>query len=171
MLVGGRGRGNGATARSADIGLAARDGVELAARAPRAAPPPRLQVPPEDDDLIVVDKPAGLLTIATERERRRTVYAHLTARARTRNPPSRVFVVHRLDRLASGLLVFATSLVAKRMLQAQFAAHTVERTYLAVVEGRLARPPGTVASRLLDDAPRPGRPTRDPPRGPIRRAH
>ena len=165
MLVGGRVRVNGATARSADIGLAAGDVVELAARAPRAALPPGLQVLHEDDDLIVVDKPAGLLTIATERERRRTVYAHLTARARARNPRARVFVVHRLDRLASGLLVFATSLVAKRMLQAQFAAHSVERTYLAVVEGRVARPAGTVASRLLDDAPGPVRQTRDRGRG------
>src|SRR5207244_1946791 len=81
-------------------------------------------------------------------ERERTVYAHLMARARARKPPARVFVVHRLDRLASGLLVFATSPGAKRALQAQFAAHTVERTYLAVVEGRPARPAGTIASRL-----------------------
>src|SRR5205823_3055428 len=94
----------------------------------------------------------GLLTIATERERERTVYAHLMARARTRKPPARVFVVHRLDRLASGLLVFATSPGAKRALQAQFAAHTVERTYLAVVEGRPARP----AHVLGFDHPRTG---------------
>src|SRR5438128_6419596 len=165
MLAGGRVRVNGATAKSAGTALAAGDVVELAARGPRAALPPGLDLVYEDDDLIVVDKPAGLLTIATERERRRTVYAHLTARARTRKPPARVFVVHRLDRLASGLLVFAASPVAKRMLQAQFAAHTVERTYLAVVEGRLTRPAGTVASRLLDDAPGPVRETDDRRRG------
>jgi 23S rRNA pseudouridine1911/1915/1917 synthase len=75
------------------------------------------------------------------------------AHARRRKPPGRVFVVHRLDRRASGLLVFATSAAAKRALQTQFAAHTVERTYLAVVEGRVARPEGTITSRLLDDAP------------------
>jgi len=162
MLAGGRVRVNGATARNADTALAAGDVVELAVRGPRRALPPGLDLVHEDDDLIVVDKPAGLLTIATERERQRTVYAYLTARARTRKPPARVFVVHRLDRRASGLLVFARSPVAKRMLQAQFAAHTVERTYLAVVEGRLARPAGTVASRLLDDAPGRVRQTRDP---------
>jgi 23S rRNA pseudouridine1911/1915/1917 synthase len=76
-----------------------------------------------------------------------------------------VFVVHRLDRLASGLLVFATSPAAKRHLQEQFAAHTVERTYLAVVEGQVARPEGTITSRLLDDAPGPVRVTHDPRRG------
>ena len=117
------------------------------------------------DGLLIVDKPAGLLTIATERERQRTVYAYLTARAHARQSPATVLIVHRLDRLASGLLVFAASPVAKRMLQAQFAAHTVERTYLAVVEGRLTRPAGTVASRLLDDAPGPVRETDDRRRG------
>src|SRR5882724_5537477 len=165
MLAGGRVRVNGMIARRADTALAAGDVVEIAARGPRAALPPGLVLVYEDGDVIVVEKPAGLLTIATERERERTVYAHLMARARTRKPPARVFVVHRLDRLASGLLVFATSPGAKRALQAQFAAHTVERTYLAVVEGRPARPEGTIASRLLDDAPGRVRETRRPGQG------
>jgi 23S rRNA pseudouridine1911/1915/1917 synthase len=114
----------------------------------------------------VVEKPAGLLTIATERERDRTAYAWLTAHARARRPPARVFVVHRLDRAASGLLVFALSPGAKRALQAQFAAHAAERAYLAVVEGRMSRSEGTIRSRLLDDVPgRRVRETRVPGRG------
>jgi 23S rRNA pseudouridine1911/1915/1917 synthase len=113
----------------------------------------------------VVDKPAGLLTIATERERVRTAYAHLMAYAGTRTPPARVFVVHRLDRSASGLLVFATSIAAKRALQAQFAAHTVERAYLAVVDGRPREAAGTIASRLVDDRPGRVRQTSAPARG------
>lgn len=165
MLGGGRVRVNGGVARSERTALAAGDVVEVGARARRPALPSGLTVVHEDEDVIVVDKPAGLLTIATERERARTAYAHLMARMRTRKPPARVFVVHRLDRLASGLLVFATSVAAKRALQAQFAVHTVERTYLAVVEGRVARPEGTVASRLLDAAPGRVRETRDPGRG------
>src|SRR5436190_196028 len=138
MLAGGRVRVNGTITRRADVALAAGDVVEVAPRGPRAALPPGLALVYEDDDVIVVEKPAGLLTIATERERERTVYAHLMARARARKPPARVFVVHRLDRLASGLLVFAMSPGVKRALQSQFAAHGVERTYLAVVDGRLA---------------------------------
>src|SRR6266436_4659285 len=169
MLAGGRVRVNGTIARRADTALAAGDVVEIAARGPRAALPPGLALVYEDGDVIVVHKPAGLLTIATERERERTAYAHLMAYAGTRRPPVRVFVVHRLDRLASGLLVFATSPGAKRALQAQFAAHSVERTYLAVVEGRPARPEGTIASRLLDDAPGRVRETRRP--GLARAAH
>jgi 23S rRNA pseudouridine1911/1915/1917 synthase len=165
MLARGRVRVNGAPTRSPDAALAAGDVIEIGAREPRSALPPGLAIVHEDDDVIVVEKPAGLLTIATERERARTVYAQLTARARTQRPPGRIFVVHRLDRLASGLLVFARSAAAKRVLQAQFAAHTVERTYLAVVEGRVPRPEGTVTSRLLDDAPGRVRETRDPGRG------
>src|SRR5438034_10260896 len=165
MLAENRIRVNDAITRRTDTPLAAGDVVEVGARAPRAPLLPGLALVYEDDDVIIVDKPAGLLTIATERERERTAYTHLMAHARARRPPARVFVVHRLDRLASGLLVFATSPGAKRTLQAQFAAHTVERTYLAVVEGRLARPEGTIASQLLDDAPGRVRETRRPGQG------
>jgi 23S rRNA pseudouridine1911/1915/1917 synthase len=165
MLASGRVRVNGVTARRPGTALAAGDVVEVAAKETRPALPPGLGLVYEDDDLIVVDKPAGLLTIATERERERTLYALLTARAKARKPPERVFIVHRLDRLASGLLVFAKSPGAKRALQAQLAAHTVERMYLAVVEGSVTERSGTVRSRLLDDAVGRVRTTRDPARG------
>ncbi len=165
MLGGGRVRVNGTITRSAGTALAAGDVVEVGPRGPRAPLPPGLAIVYEDEDVIVVEKPAGLLTIATERERVRTAYAHLMAHARTRKPPGRVFVVHRLDRFASGLLVFATSAAAKRTLQGQFAAHTVERTYLTVVEGRVARREGTITSQLLDDAPGRVREAHDPGRG------
>jgi 23S rRNA pseudouridine1911/1915/1917 synthase len=164
MLTSGRVLVNGKAARRADTTLAAGDVVEVTSKTPRLPPlPPGLRVVHEDDDIVVVDKPPRLLTIATERERERTVYAHLRERLRARMPPSRVFIVHRLDRDASGLLVFATSPEAKRTLQAQFAAHTVERTYVAVVEGHLEA--GSVENRLVDDVPGRVRATRDPKRG------
>jgi 23S rRNA pseudouridine1911/1915/1917 synthase len=171
MLAGGRVRVNGTVTRLAATMLAAGDVVELGAKVPRRALPPGLALVYEDEDVIVVDKPAGLLTIATERERRRTVYAHLTAHARTRRPPGRVFVVHRLDRLASGLLVFATSPATKQALQAQFAAHRAERVYLAVVDGRVARAAGTIRSRLVDDVPGRVHETQDPARGRLAITH
>ena len=161
VLAAGRVRVNGVTVRSADVTLAVGDVVEVGAKATLVELPTGVRVVREDEDVIVVDKPAGLLTIATVRERERTLYAALTARAR----PGRVFIVHRLDRAASGLLVFARSADAKERLQAQFAAHAVERTYLAVVEGRPAQASGTVRSRLLDDVPGRVRETRDPGRG------
>ena len=160
VLAAGRVRVNGTTVR-ADVRLTVGDAVEIAAKEAVVALPAGVRLVHEDDELVVVDKPAGLLTIATVHERERTLYAALTARAR----PGRVFIVHRLDRAASGLLVFARSPLAKERLQAQFASHAVERTYFAVVEGRPAQASGTVRSRLLDDAPGRVRETRDPRRG------
>jgi RluA family pseudouridine synthase len=90
----------------------------------------------EDEVLVVVDKPAGLLTIGTERERRRTLHHWLFERERRRRRGGRVFIVHRLDRDASGLVVFAKSEDAKLALQAQFRARAASRVYRAVVEGR-----------------------------------
>ena len=145
--------------------LAAGDVVEVATRQRPTALPPHVVLVHEDDDVLVVDKPSGLLTIATEHEREQTLYRHLTAHVRARRPPARVFVIHRLDRDASGLVVFATSPGAKRTLQAQFATHGVERTYRAVVDGRPARAAGTDTSQLLDRAPGRVRETRRPGRG------
>ena len=171
MLAGGRVRVNGAVTKLPSTMLAAGDVVEIGAKVPVGAVPSGLQIVHEDRDVIVVDKPAGLLTIATEDERRRTAYAYLMRHARARRPPARVFIVHRLDRLASGLLVFATTPAAKQALQDQFRAHTTERTYLAVVEGTIARDEGTIRTRLSDDQPGPVRETRDPTRGRLAVTH
>src|SRR4051794_16021820 len=77
-LADGRVRVNGVVVRRASDLLATGDVVEIGARQARSTLPPGLTLVHEDDDLIVVDKPAGLLTIATERERHRTAYAYLT---------------------------------------------------------------------------------------------
>src|SRR5438874_264981 len=82
MLAGGRVRVNDAITRRADTPLATGDVVEVGARGPRAPLLPGLALVYEDDDVIIVDKPAGLLTIATERERERTTYTHLMAHGR-----------------------------------------------------------------------------------------
>lgn len=110
------------------------------------------RIPYEDDDVIVVDKPAGLLTVATESERSRTVYAALRLYANTKKPREKIFIVHRLDREASGLLVFAKTPGAKEHLQAQFKDHTAGRTYVAAVEGRVTPDAFTIRSHLAENA-------------------
>lgn len=162
VLVGGR------VVRRGDVPLAPDDRVELGAP-PGPSFPAGLGLVHEDADLIVVDKPPGLLTIATERERERTAYRLLAdyvgsygaLRGRTEGGAPRLFIVHRLDRETSGLLVFAKSATAKRGLQRQFETRTVERRYLAVVEGRVADERGTLTSRLREDRALRVRPTRD----------
>lgn len=180
-LTSGRVRVNGVIVRRGDALVAEADRVVLGVPAAPAAPLP-FSIVHEDDDLVVIDKPAGLLTIATEHERERTAYRllgdHLAVRprpwpgrsgpsgpARTARPVPPVLVVHRLDRETSGLVCFARSVAAKRHLQAQFAARTVARTYVAVVEGIVRQDSGTLAGRLLDRGPGPVRPTRDRRRG------
>jgi 23S rRNA pseudouridine1911/1915/1917 synthase len=106
----------------------------------------------EDSLLLVADKPAGLLTIATEAERERTLYALLRAELNTRKPKERLFIVHRLDREASGLLVFAKDPQTKEFLQAQFKDHSAGRTYVAIVEGRVIPDSFTIQSNLAENS-------------------
>jgi 23S rRNA pseudouridine1911/1915/1917 synthase len=158
-LAAGRVRVDGAVVRRGDVEVAEGARVTLGAAAP--AFPSALRLVHEDDDLLVVDKPPGLLTIATERERGRTVYRMLFDYVRARHGPgapagarasaARLFVVHRLDRETSGLLVFAKSAAVKRVLQAQFAARTVERGYVAIVEGRVRDDAGTLHGGVAED--------------------
>jgi 23S rRNA pseudouridine1911/1915/1917 synthase len=100
----------------------------------------------EDDHVIVVDKPAGLLTVATATERRRTLHSILSELIRRK-----LFIVHRLDREASGLVVFAKTTHAKEHLQAQFKDHTAGRTYIAVVEKRVTPESFTIRSPLAEN--------------------
>jgi len=76
----------------------------------------------EDERLIVIEKPAGLLTMSNDKEKIQTAYFELTAyaRGRTRDSSGRVFIVHRLDRDASGLLLFAKDEEMKLALQANW---------------------------------------------------
>jgi len=89
--------------------------------------------------------------MATERERVRTAYRLLWDYLAAQRPRARPFIVHRLDRETSGLLVFAKTEAAKQHLQAQFEARTVERVYIALVSGRVRRESGTLESRLVED--------------------
>lgn len=106
----------------------------------------------EDRDILVITKAAGLLTIGTDGERERTAHAALMDYVRKGNPksPHRVFIVHRLDRDTSGLLVFARSEEAKFRLQAAWPE--VEKTYLAVVEGTPPKEEDTISSYLAENS-------------------
>ncbi len=105
----------------------------------------------EDRDILVVDKPTGLLTIATDREKSRTAYFILTDYVRKGYSKSRnrIFIVHRLDRETSGVLVFAKTAEAKLSLQNQW--KTTEKKYLAVVHGRCDRESETITTHLAEN--------------------
>jgi 23S rRNA pseudouridine1911/1915/1917 synthase len=105
----------------------------------------------EDKDILVVDKPEGLLTVATETERMRTAHYLLTEYIRKGcgRSQKRLYVVHRLDRDTSGTLIFAKSETVKFRLQAQW--KQTEKKYLAVVHGKLEKTSGTITSYLAED--------------------
>lgn len=105
----------------------------------------------EDRDLIVVDKSNGLLTVSTDRGNEKTAYSALNEYVKKGNSRSkeRVYVVHRLDRDTSGVLMFAKSEKAKTHLQEHWA--NFSKTYLAVVHGIPSEKEGIIASYLLEN--------------------
>ncbi|MEX2186082.1 MAG: RluA family pseudouridine synthase [Pirellulales bacterium] len=107
----------------------------------------------EDDALIVIEKPAGLLSMATDGERDKTAQAYLTSYVRgdDRRSRARTWVVHRLDRATSGLMVFAKSEEVMHALKANW--RSADKRYLAVVEGRLPDDRGTFESHLDESSP------------------
>jgi 23S rRNA pseudouridine1911/1915/1917 synthase len=106
----------------------------------------------EDEDLLVVDKPEGLLTSTVPREPRATLLAMVRDYVGVQGPGTPVGLIHRLDRDASGLLVFTKNRDAFRSLKRQFFDHSVERVYTAVIEGVPNPRAGTIDTRLVERA-------------------
>ena len=90
----------------------------------------------EDDTLLVVNKPAGLLSVATDRLENNTLHNRCVEYCREENKKGWCFIVHRLDKATSGVMVFAKTETAKKDLQDQFAQQLVHRHYVALVEGQ-----------------------------------
>ncbi|MEZ5196038.1 MAG: RluA family pseudouridine synthase [Bacteroidales bacterium] len=104
----------------------------------------------EDMDIIVVDKHAGVLSIATNNEKTQTVYNMLSRHVKIQDPKNKIFVVHRLDRETSGLMMFAKSEKIQHILQKNWSDLVSERVYIAVVEGLIEEPEGTISSYLRE---------------------
>lgn len=127
------------------------DSIELSRRpAESAVKMPGVVIVHEDEHVIVVNKNAGLLTIATEKEKRDTVYSMLSSYVKSQDRGNKIFIVHRLDRETSGLMLFAKSKEIKDLIQETWTQTVAERTYLAVVEGQLDPPEGTHSSYLFE---------------------
>ncbi len=152
---------NGAEAGRADAGARLRGGdlVRVWMDRPGSARRPRrptavgeLEILCEDDALIVVNKPAGLLAVPLERKSDApSVYEHIETHLRPHGK-RRPLVVHRIDRDTSGLVVFAKNLRAQEFLKTQFRRREPERVYLAVVYGHPQPVDGTWRDHLAWDA-------------------
>ena len=121
--------------------------------APKTSLPSGIKIFYEDAHLLVIAKPENLLSIASEAEPEKTAYFQLTEYVRQAHPRSkeRVWIVHRLDRQTSGLMVFAKTPETKEILQSRW--DQFEKKYEAVVEGRLPQETGTLKSDLDESNP------------------
>ena len=121
--------------------------------APKTSLPSGIQIFFEDAHLLVISKPENLLSIASEAEPEKTAYFQLTEYVRQAHPRSkqRVWIVHRLDRETSGLMVFAKTPETKEALQGNW--DKFEKKYEAVVEGRLPKDSDTLESDLDESNP------------------
>ncbi len=119
----------------------------------------------EDRDIIVIDKPTGLLTIGTDREKSKTAHFILNDYVRKGNSKSsnRVYIVHRLDRETSGLVIFAKSEQVKRFLQDNW--EKTEKHYLAILHGNLKVKEGAISSYLAENRALRVYSTTDPAKG------
>lgn len=105
----------------------------------------------EDPYLIVIEKDAGMLSIATAKEKLLTTYSILSGHVKREDPNNRIFVVHRLDRDTSGIMMFAKSEEVQSVMQRAWQEAVIERTYVAVVEGVVENDEGTVRSFLKEN--------------------
>jgi 23S rRNA pseudouridine1911/1915/1917 synthase len=127
------------------------DETQAAPEPDAAAPVAQFEIAYEDDDLIVVDKPAGVVVHPARGNRAGTLAQALAGRAAGGEDPWRAGIVHRLDRNTSGLLVVAKSDEVHRRLKAALAARDIKREYLALVEGRPPARSGTIEAPIGRD--------------------
>ena len=126
--------------------------VDLGAPKLRTGPLPSEAIVYADRDLVVVDKPAGLLSVADEPGMKDTLAEHVRTMLRRTGgagADGKLGVVHRLDRDTSGLMVFARTASAQRALAARFRAHDIERLYQAIAHGSVAA--ARIESDLVPD--------------------
>jgi 23S rRNA pseudouridine1911/1915/1917 synthase len=151
MVQTGRVTVNAEPARKLKHELAANDVVGVSDRVPQEHAPraSALQIVYEDQDILVINKPPGLLTSTTSQEHRPTALARVREYL-GKDRLVRIGLIHRLDRDASGLLVFSKNAPAYQRLKRQFFHHTAQRIYAAVVEGLPKQKTGRIESRLVE---------------------
>ena len=95
----------------------------------------KLDIVYEDKNYIVVNKPSGVLTVSTDREKEKTLFHKVLTYLKQKNKNNKVFIVHRLDKDTSGIVLFAKSEKLKNLLQNNWDTVCKLREYVAVVEG------------------------------------
>lgn len=130
-----------------DLGIELQQGQSVSIRSRFVFLDEGIKVLYEDAAVIVVEKPEGMLSVATDFETQNTLQNILKIRLRRKN----VFAVHRLDRETSGIMMFACNESAKQSLKIQFEERNIQKTYYALIEGKLVTKQGCWQSYLQED--------------------
>lgn len=112
----------------------------------------RLKIVHEDDDIIVVNKGYGLLSMGNDKVKEGTAYSILKEYVKWVDPRQKIFIVHRLDRDTSGLMMFAKNMQAKEAMQHNWNNMVLNRTYVAVVEGNVEKDEGVIRTYLAENS-------------------
>jgi pseudouridine synthase, RluA family len=113
---------------------------------------PKLRIVFEDDSLLVVDKAAGLLSMGTDNNQETTAYRILSNYVKRQDMRNRIFILHRLDRDTSGLMMFAKNPMVQTRMQSDWDNMILDRRYVAVVEGRPEKEQGELRSYLAENS-------------------
>lgn len=112
---------------------------------------PMLSIVYEDEYLIVVNKRNGLLSIGTDKEQKKTAFYILSEYVKRQDPSALIFVIHRLDRETSGLMMFARDQKTQETMQRSWKTLVTDRRYIAVIEGYMSEDQGAITSYLTED--------------------
>lgn len=112
----------------------------------------RLKIVYEDDDIIVANKGYGLLSMGNDKVKEGTAYSILKDYLKWVDPRQKIFIVHRLDRDTSGLMMFAKNVESKEAMQHNWNNMVLNRTYVAVVEGNVEEDEGTIKTYLAENS-------------------
>jgi len=110
----------------------------------------RIDIIYEDKDIIVVNKPAGLLTVSTDKEKEKTLFHKVYIYIKKKNKNNKVFIVHRLDKDTSGIVLFAKNESLKIKFQNEWDKLTKERKYIAIVHGKVEKEKREIVSWLKE---------------------
>ncbi len=142
---------NNLTTTQYNFPLRAGDRVTITSGRTSAPKSQAVRIVYEDKQIIVIDKRNGLLSIGTDKEQQRTAYHILSDYVKEQNPENKIFVVHRLDRETSGLMMFAKSAEIQEQMQRGWHRLVLDRRYVAVVEGALQPSTGVIDAPLVED--------------------
>ena len=108
----------------------------------------KLDILYEDKFLIIINKPSNLLTISTKKEKERTLFHYVYDYLKKKNKRNKVFIVHRLDKDTSGIIMFAKDEATKFYMQENW--NKVKRNYVAVVNGKIENKKGVIKNYLME---------------------